>query len=179
MLSNSDKKNLLCIARKALSNETTKSDGLSPILKKPKACFVTLLDRDGNLRGCIGTLDADLPLFQAAAKYARLAAFHDPRFDPVVPEEVESLQVEMSVLDEAKTISDPHQIKLGSEGLWVEHGGHSGVLLAKVPVEWGWDINQFVEETCIKASLHPENWRDYLWSAFIEESFSEQHLTDK
>jgi uncharacterized protein len=121
--------------------------------------FVTL-KRQGRLRGCIGTLECRRPLVEEIARVAVSAARKDPRFDPLGPAELDDLDVEVSVLGPLEEIDprDPAGFEIGRHGLVVEHGHRSGLLLPQVATEWGWDRDQFLSQTCVKAGLPPDSW---------------------
>ena len=116
--------------------------------------FVTL-KRDGQLRGCIGTLECRLSLAGEIARLAVCAAREDPRFDPVQPQELDELDIEVSVLGPLQLIDprDASAFEIGRHGLVVEQGPRRGLLLPQVAVEWGWDREQFLSQTCRKAGL--------------------------
>ena len=129
--------------------------------------FVTLNSiRNGHeLRGCIGFPMPDYPLVEATMRSAVESATGDPRFSPVSLEEFESeVVVEVSVLTppESVDISDPRiypgKIKVGKDGLIVERGAYRGLLLPQVPLEWGWDEEEFLSQCCLKAGLSPDAW---------------------
>ena len=121
--------------------------------------FVTL-KRDGQLRGCIGTLECQRPLAEEIARVAVSAAREDPRFDPVRPAELDDLDVEVSVLGPLEEIDprDPGAIEIGRHGLVVEQGRRRGLLLPQVAIEWGWDREAFLAQTCKKAGLPADCW---------------------
>jgi len=129
--------------------------------------FVTLNSiRNGHeLRGCIGFPMPDCPLVEATMRSAVEAATGDPRFSPVSLKEFESeVVVEVSVLTppELVEVSDPRiypkEIKVGRDGLIVERGAYRGLLLPQVPLEWGWDEEEFLSQCCLKAGLSPDAW---------------------
>ena len=122
--------------------------------------FVTL-KRDGQLRGCIGTLECRRPLAEEVARVAVSAAREDPRFDPVRPAELDDLDVEVSVLGPLEEIDprDPGAIEIGRHGLVVEQGRRRGLLLPQVATEWGWDREAFLAHTCAKAGLPADCWQ--------------------
>jgi AmmeMemoRadiSam system protein A len=122
--------------------------------------FVTL-KRHGQLRGCIGTLECRATLPQEVARVAVCAAREDPRFEPLRPEELDGLGVEVSVLGPLEPIDphDPAAIAIGRHGLVVEQGWRRGLLLPQVATEWGWDRETFLKQTCVKAGLPPDAWR--------------------
>lgn len=131
----------------------------TPLLREHLGAFVTL-KKHGALRGCIGYVVGDGPLYLTVARMAHAAAFEDPRFMPVVQDEYGELETEVSVLGPVTPCSDPEQVCVGRHGLIVRRAGQSGLLLPQVPVEWGWDRETFLEQTCRKAGLAPGAWRD-------------------
>ncbi|MDD4951694.1 MAG: AmmeMemoRadiSam system protein A [Desulfovibrionaceae bacterium] len=128
-------------------------------LSAPSGAFVTL-KKNGVLRGCIGRLSADAPLYLAVVRMARAAAFEDPRFPPLDPAEFKDLSFEISVISPFKRIKDIAEVRVGEHGLLMRRGFRSGLLLPQVPGEWGWDRDEFLEHTCLKAGLPGDCWRD-------------------
>jgi AmmeMemoRadiSam system protein A len=122
--------------------------------------FVTL-KRNGQLRGCIGTLECRQSLAEEVARVARSAAREDPRFEPLRASELQGLDVEVSVLGPLEPIDpcDPNAFEIGRHGLVIEQGARRGLLLPQVATEWGWDRGQFLANTCMKAGLAPDAWR--------------------
>ena len=161
-LSEADQQFLLHLARRALE-ESVRHDSLPEVeappgpLREKCGAFVTL-HKMGRLRGCIGYLESLKPLYQTICECAMAAALRDPRFDAVTPEELPVLHLEISVLSPLVEIA-PDQVEVGRHGLLISRGGQRGVLLPQVPVEWKWDREQFLEETCLKAGLPPDAWR--------------------
>ena len=127
--------------------------------------FVTL-NHEENLRGCIGYPLPDKKLWNALEDAAISAATEDPRFPSVTVEELEKITFEITVLTTPKEIivSDPQEylskIKVGRDGLIVKSGFNSGLLLPQVPKEYGWNEEQFLEHTCMKAGLSKDKWKD-------------------
>lgn len=127
--------------------------------------FVTLNNNLG-LRGCIGYPLPDKSLFNALEDAAISAATEDPRFPPVKYEELDSITFEVTVLTLPKKIvvNKPEeylsQIKVGRDGLIVKHGFYSGLLLPQVPIEYGWNEEEFLEHTCEKAGLPKNYWKN-------------------
>ena len=147
-----------------------------PLLQEPCGAFVTLKS-SGMLRGCIGRMESDRPLWETVAMMARAAAFEDPRFDSVSRNELQSLSVEISVLTPFVLVDDPGSVEVGRHGLLIEKGLNRGVLLPQVAVEQGWSTGEFLSNVCIKASLPPDAWKDpgarlYTFSAAVIESVS-------
>lgn len=127
--------------------------------------FVTLNNELG-LRGCIGYPLPDKLLFNALEDAAISAAIEDPRFSPVKYEELNSITFEVTVLTPPKKIivSNPKeylsQIKVGRDGLIVKYGFYSGLLLPQVPIEYGWNEEEFLEHTCEKAGIPKDYWKN-------------------
>jgi AmmeMemoRadiSam system protein A len=122
--------------------------------------FVTV-KHHGQLRGCLGTLGSVENLAQEVARCAADAASVDPRFRPMSPEELDALTIDVSVLGPLELIDpfDAAAIVIGVHGLVVERGRCRGVLLPQVASERGWTCEQFVSQTCVKASLPPDAWK--------------------
>jgi AmmeMemoRadiSam system protein A len=132
-------------------------------LRQPCGAFVTLHKfssggRDRSLRGCIGRMTANLPLEETVRLMAREAAFGDPRFPPLRPGELEQCHLEISALSPMSVCPDPQQVEVGVHGLYLTRGGRSGVLLPQVPVEQGWNRQQYLDYICVKAGLPPESY---------------------
>lgn len=131
---------------------------LPHVLAAPGAAFVTL-HRCGQLRGCIGTVEPrGLSLADTVVLMARAAASEDPRFAPVRPDELATIDIEISVMGPLVPVASPDEIEIGRDGLVVEEGIHRGLLLPQVPVEWGWDRATFLRQTCVKAGLPTDAW---------------------
>jgi len=126
-------------------------------LAAPGAAFVTLT-KNARLRGCIGFTDPVAPLYKVVQECAVAAATEDPRFPPVSQPELPSLRIEISVLTPLFPIK-PEEVEVGMHGLMVTQGRMQGLLLPQVPVEWGWDRETFIDQTCVKAGLPPSAWR--------------------
>jgi AmmeMemoRadiSam system protein A len=141
---------------------------------EPRALFITLR-RQGELRGCIGTLSPDGDLARAVPRLALKAALEDPRFPPVEPHELPECRIEISVLTRPTPVENPDEIEIGRDGLIIEARGRSGLLLPQVATEWGFDRERFLAEVARKAGLPPGAWREpgtTLWS-FQAEVFQE------
>jgi len=136
-----------------------------PIFKENSGVFVTLTTYpDDNLRGCIGYPEPVMPLIDAIKDSAVSASSRDPRFPPVKPEELKKIKVEVSLLTPPAEVivKSPREfvknIKVGEDGLIIQRGWARGLLLPQVPIEWGWDEEEFLCQTCIKAGLMPDSW---------------------
>jgi AmmeMemoRadiSam system protein A len=125
---------------------------VDPALARRSAGFVTLKKGD-ELRGCIGDLWADVPLCQRVQELAVAAATSDPRFPPLTIEELDDVDIEISILSPPHRINDTQQIEIGTHGLVILQTGRKGVLLPQVPVEEGWDREEYLENLCLKAGL--------------------------
>ncbi|HXO89026.1 MAG TPA: AmmeMemoRadiSam system protein A [Candidatus Acidoferrales bacterium] len=138
--------------------------------------FVTLRKR-GRLRGCIGQVGAGQSLAQAIAHCAKAAALEDPRFNPVLPEELPEIEIEISALSPLQQIA-PEQIEAGRHGLMVSRGSQRGLLLPQVATEMHWTARRFLEETCLKAGFDPNAWREPETEiqGFTAEVFSESEI---
>ncbi len=155
---------LLTLARRTLNSYLT--DGTlpsyetdDPHLLRLSGVFVTLQE-DGELRGCIGHLRADTPLYRAVQETAIAAATEDPRFPPLTRAELERVRLEISVLSPFRRLTDPMQVEVGTHGLLILKGGQQGLLLPQVAVEEGWDREAFLEGLCRKAGLPTGCWRE-------------------
>lgn len=147
--------------------ERAPSKNVTENLRVPCGVFVTLNKVEGSrhsLRGCIGLPYPVKPLVEAVEEAAASAAFRDPRFSPVSEGELGSIVVEVSVLTppEVLSVDDPRRypslIEIGKDGLIVARGQNRGLLLPQVPVEWGWDAEEFLTQCCLKAWLQPDAW---------------------
>jgi AmmeMemoRadiSam system protein A len=141
---------------------------------QPRALFVTLR-RDGQLRGCIGTLAPEGDLGRTVPRFALRAAFEDPRFPGLTAEELPGCTIEISVLTAPLPVERPEDIVVGRDGLIIELGGRRGLLLPQVATEWGFDRVTFLAELSRKAGLPPDAWQlpsAKLWS-FQAEVFAE------
>ena len=154
---------LLAAARAAVEDAVTRRPRRAVTLDDPppaSGVFVTLT-MQGDLRGCIGTVECRAALVEEVARVARSAALEDPRFPPVTPQELPDLHVEISLLGPLEPIdpADAAAIAIGRHGLVVEQGSRRGLLLPQVAPEWGWNRDEFLAHTCRKAGLPMDAWR--------------------
>lgn len=133
---------------------------LDEVLTRPSGAFVSLHTRSGDLRGCIGSIEAVAPLCNAVVSNAVNAAFRDPRFVPVMREELPSLHIEISVMSPIERVADVTEIEVGRDGLIIRRGGRAGLLLPQVATQYGWDRETFLRQTCVKAGLPADSWHD-------------------
>src|SRR4030066_404169 len=157
------------IAAKVNNEDTPKFMVDSETLREKRGAFVTLKKR-GHLRGCIGYIKAVKPLWETVQEMAVAAAVHDPRFPTLKPDEIRDLTFEVSVLSPLKRIKDINEIEVGKHGLYIVNNYKSGLLLPQVAVEHEWDSELFLKETCCKAGLPSQAWKDketqiYIFSA--------------
>lgn len=162
-LSVQEKKELLDLAyatvnmyvrEKKLPEFTPRTDNL----RRKCGAFVTL-KKHGELRGCIGFIEPVLPLHQAVMQASVYAACKDSRFLPVTRDELEDIDVEISVLTPLKKIRQPNRIMVGKHGLVIAMDGKRGLLLPQVAVEHNWTRETFLEQACLKAGLPKNAWR--------------------
>jgi uncharacterized protein (TIGR00296 family) len=164
---------LVTLARKAVEEylktrrKTKVLENIPEKLLKPCGVFVTinsLVNGEKELRGCIGYPYPTTPLVEAVVESAISSATQDPRFYPLSISELDKVIFEVSVLTPpqlisvGKTSEYPTKIKVGKDGLIVERGIFKGLLLPQVPVEWGWDEEEFLCQCCVKAGLPPDAW---------------------
>ena len=179
-LPSDDRCALLKLARQAITSAVT----LQPMPAIPtlldtrigSGAFVTL-HQQGRLRGCIGLLESPANLAETVARCAALAAKEDPRFNPVTASEIADLEIEISVLSPLRA-AKPEEVEPGTHGLRVRRGACSGVLLPQVASRYQWSRERFLEETCHKAGLAADAWRDpeTLIEVFTAEILSETDL---
>jgi AmmeMemoRadiSam system protein A len=161
---------LLVIARHAIEARAagepfdveTLAEHVSSRLQEVRAAFTTLFV-GGQLRGCVGFAVPTYPLYRTIAETAVSAAFLDPRFPAVTPEEVHELRIEISVLSPLQLVDAAEaetRIHIGHHGLLISHSGRRGLLLPQVAAEHGWNAVAFLENTCLKAGLHRDAWRE-------------------
>ena len=130
-----------------------------PDLQRRSAVFVTL--KEGNrLRGCIGRTTADLPLSEAVQQMVVAAGTQDPRFPPLAPDELGSVEVEISILSPFRRLTGVGEVKAGTHGLMILKGGRRGLLLPQVAEEEGWSRQEFLDTLCLKAALPAMCWQE-------------------
>jgi uncharacterized protein len=178
MTAEQDRRMLLQVAREALAAHVGVAPapvhGAVEILERMGGAFVTLQIR-GELRGCIGHIEANEPLGRVVPRCAVAAGSTDPRFPPITPTELGELDIEISLLGALEPITGPAEIQIGRHGLVVERGWQRGLLLPQVATEWNWDAETFLAQTCHKAGLPKDAWQHgaRLWR-FDAEVFGER-----
>ena len=168
-MNNTDKKLLLKLARESIKTyfkeEKPRMEKVKHLSEK-RGVFVTLHDRDGELRGCIGFPMPVYSLNTAIVEAARSAAFHDPRFPPLEEDELEKIEIEISVLTIPQEIKVSHpneyldKIKIGEDGLIIQGAYGSGLLLPQVATENNFNAETFLNCLCQKAGMSFNCWKD-------------------
>lgn len=175
LLTHEEQQTLLRIARTALETyirEATHIDlakvETTPALRENRGTFVTLREKTGDLRGCIGSTSHASPLLVSVRDNAIRSAVNDPRFDPVTPGELPDLTIEISALLDGDSPSTPFrrvesldEIVIGRDGLYLDFDGRGGgLLLPQVATDRNWDVDQFVQALYQKAGLSIELRQD-------------------
>ncbi len=159
-----EQKQLLRVAREAIvehlrDEKTSKAGAPSERLTERCGTFVSL-HKHGDLRGCIGTMTGRRPLIDSIREMAVSASIRDPRFPPVTEAELVDIDLEISVLGPLGQIDDVSEIDVGRHGILITRELYSGLLLPQVATQYGWDRETFLEQTCIKAGLPSDGWKD-------------------
>ena len=166
---------LLALARRAISEglgvAAPRTEPPARPVDHTSGVFVTI-KISGSLRGCIGTMTSDRALTDLVPEMAKSSAFHDPRFPPLSREELESADIEISILSPLTPIIAPEEVVVGTHGILIRNAGRSGVLLPQVATEYGWSRTEFLEHTCRKAGLQKkaylkENVELFVFSAIL------------
>ncbi len=181
-LTKEEKQRLLEIAKATIEEYVRRGKTLEvsvddPRLREEEGAFVTI-HKHGQLRGCIGHIIGDGPLYLTVRDMAISAVSQDPRFTAVKPEELENLELEVSVLSKPRLINSVEEIQLGVHGVIVSQGSsHHGLFLPQVASETGWSKEEFLNQLCAqKAGLPPDAWKDPRTKIeiFTAEVFSEK-----
>ncbi len=133
------------------------ADQIPASLHDRLGCFVTL-NINRQLRGCIGLIRSDSPLYENVWRMALMAAFRDSRFAPLSSGEWPACDVTINVLGPLSPCPDVRKIVIGRHGLVLRYNGHTGVFLPSVPVEFGWNLPQYLGHLCGKAGLPDDAW---------------------
>ena len=161
---------LINIARENI-NSYIDGEDYSPDMELPEifheklGVFVTLSYK-GKLRGCIGYPEPYMQLIEGVLDVSIAAAFEDPRFNPISKEEFDLTKIEISVLTKPELVEiNSYEdyfslLEIGRDGLIIENSHHRGLLLPQVPLEWNWDIKDYLENLCYKAGLHKDAWKE-------------------
>jgi MEMO1 family protein len=173
-----DKISLLKLARRSieqyLNSETLPLPrNITPFMKSKRGAFVTI-KKGGELRGCIGSMVENLPLYNVVGKMALQAAFNDNRFHPLETGELSQMELEISVLTPLVKIASADEIVLGRDGVVLKKGNKQAVFLPQVAKEQGWSKEQFLTQLCYKAGLNATDWETATLFTFRAEVFSEK-----
>lgn len=165
LLNQAQRARLLAIARESITGFVKSGKRIDvsekdPVLNEPMGAFVTLHEK-GELRGCIGNMTGQGPLYKTVAAMAIEAATGDPRFMTLSPEEIDTIDIEISVLSPMRKVKSADEITIPGHGVLVRRGFRSGVYLPQVATETGWTKEEFLTSLCgQKAGLSPDAWRD-------------------
>jgi AmmeMemoRadiSam system protein A len=165
---------LMEISRHTLERVTRRypyraADHDDPHLEKISyGAFVTLFNQ-GELRGCIGTCTPSTVLREVVMEMTEAAATRDSRVKPVRADELEQIHIDISVLSPLQRAQDPLTLEIGKHGLHVARDRKRGVFLPQVAVEYGWDMETFLKQTCRKANLPSEAWS---WPGTVVSTFT-------
>jgi AmmeMemoRadiSam system protein A len=179
-LSEEEKEELMRIAKESIycavrGEEMPIITVTSERLKEKCGAFVTIT-KEGNLRGCIGYSFPIASLYEVVSEVAQSAALHDPRFPSLTEDELDDIEIEISVLSQLENVSDVSEIEVGKHGLLIERRGYKGLLLPQVAIDHNWDRIKFLEQTCYKAGLDKNAWKgkDTIIKKFSAEIFGER-----
>jgi pyruvate formate lyase activating enzyme len=180
-LTDNEKIELLKIARRTIeekiinnSKPNIKDFNITSNMSKPCGAFVTL-HKDGALRGCIGQFEPDKPLYEVVIDMAISSALYDYRFSPLTKDEIDKVDIEISVLTPLRKINSIQEIELGKHGIYIKKGGRGGTFLPQVAKETGWTLEEFLGHCARdKAGIGWDGWKDadiYVYEAIV---FSEK-----
>jgi AmmeMemoRadiSam system protein A len=169
-ITDEDRAALLKLARSAIEAKLIKRmkvvrpEKMTPALKENRGCFVTL-HKHGELRGCIGTIEAVKPLVASVEENALNAAFRDPRFSSLEEKELQDINIEVSVLSVPQELSFTdkddlkRKLKKGVHGVILASGWHKATFLPQV---WDQlpDVEKFLEHLRMKAGIDKDCWKD-------------------
>jgi AmmeMemoRadiSam system protein B/AmmeMemoRadiSam system protein A len=185
-LTEDDKKQLLALARKTIVSALRTQRvpqaselgvSISSAMKCPRAVFVTL-KKHSQLRGCIGDIFPQRPLYKSVIRNAINACFNDRRFLPVTEEECNDITIEISALTAPEPVASSSDIRVGIDGVVLSKDGRSAVFLPQVAPEQGWDVNQMLTQLSLKAQLPADAWKEGAsFLVFQADVFGESHLS--
>jgi len=175
----SDREILLKIARNSIlslfSIDTEEGEtDYTGFLSDKLGAFVSLHNKNGALRGCLGQITSETPLYRLVKQLAKSAASKDYRFSPVKQEELDEIIIEISVLSPLKRLYSLCEIEKGIHGIYIKNGKQSGTFLPQVILETNWDVETFVSKCSKdKAGLGPDGWKDAELYVYTAEVFKE------
>jgi AmmeMemoRadiSam system protein A len=163
-LTSAERKELLALAKRTIDTYVRRGSAPEYTTRDARllangAVFVTI-SKNHELRGCIGHIQAMMPLYRSVISNAVSASSRDPRFPPMTRDELANLAIEVTVLSPLEALDDVKDIRIGTHGLYITQGDHSGVLLPQVAEEYHWDVPTFLEQVSIKAGLPGNAWKD-------------------
>jgi AmmeMemoRadiSam system protein B/AmmeMemoRadiSam system protein A len=167
-LTDEDKQQLLTLARKTMvyimqnrrvPEASELGIAINDAMRCPRAAFVTL-KKNSRLRGCIGDIFPQRPLYKSVILNAIHACVNDKRFPTVTEAECEDITIEISALTAPEPIASPDEIRIGVDGVVLNKDGHSAVFLPQVAPEQGWDVNQMLKQLSLKAGLSEDAWEN-------------------
>ncbi len=180
-LNRAEKKKLLSMARETITlflkaMVAPAYTVTEPNLQRFSGAFVTLKEHDGQLRGCIGRMTADTPLYLTVQRVGIEAAVADSRFPPLTSAELDEVEIEISVLSPLQPLDDVNEIEVGRHGVILVKGGNQGVFLPQVAPEQGWDRQEMLANLCLKAGIDDQNcWQEGAqFYVFTAEVFAEE-----
>jgi len=180
LFDDAQQKAILALARQAIGEYLDSATEIKPpledYLSQPLAAFVTLT-MEGELRGCIGTTEANTPLGETIVNCAISAATRDPRFPSLQKNELDRVHLEVSVLSPFRVARKLEEIEIGVHGILVKMGPYRALFLPQVAVENNWDRETFLSFACRKAGLNPYAWKSPAMTVevFSAEVFGEDH----
>jgi AmmeMemoRadiSam system protein A len=174
-LNERDQQLLLQVVRHAVGAHLAGSSPITPeirsgVLTERHGAFVSI-HKGRDLRGCIGNINPAGPLYVTAAECAIAAAVGDSRFTPMTCDGLREVTFEISVLSRMELVQNPNEIQVGVHGVLISKRNAHGLLLPQVANSYGWDRDRFLTETCRKAGLMPDDWKEgsaiHRFSAFV------------
>lgn len=164
---------LLALAKRTITEYVKQGTAPAAVPVEPRlqangATFVTI-NKHGMLRGCIGNIEPDMPLYRSVIQNAVSAASRDPRFPPMRADELKDMELEVSVLSPLVELRNAGDILIGTHGLLLVHKAGSGLLLPQVPVQFGWDVPTFLKQLSYKAGLPGDAWKEGTLYSFTAE----------
>jgi AmmeMemoRadiSam system protein A len=164
----------------ALDRELERTE-LTPALREPRGAFVSLKQPTQKgpekLRGCIGSMASRQPLHRTVVDLANRSAFEDPRFAPMVADELPGVRIEISALTPMRAVAGHEEIVLGRHGVELEKGTARAVFLPQVAVEHGWTLETLLKQLALKAGLAADGWRGAKFRVFKAQVFGEPKST--
>jgi AmmeMemoRadiSam system protein A len=163
-------------ADRSLDDELERTT-VTPALRETRGAFVTLrrrMDKGSEpLRGCIGSMTSREPLYRSVIELAQKSAFEDPRFPPLVADELVATRIEISALTPMPHVDGHREILIGRHGVQLKKDACEAVFLPQVAVEHGWTVETLLRQLALKAGLGENDWHDAKLSVFEAQVFGE------